>query len=268
MRLILIPPYLNAVVKVDFQLHELLANLKKTGALEGVEVDIDEGHFIDWASEIRGEEFLANVTTGVIKKVREHSESGKYDAIVLTGAIDPGFVAGRVVSKIPVTGAVHSALHVASLIGERFSEIHATAPSSLIVRQLAQRYGLSHKLASVRPCGHSTTEMYKFINKYKDNKAERVKVPEVKKIIDDITAQGIAAIEKDRADSLILSCEPVQTFEDDVRQRLDEAGYHEIPIITMLSAGVEMAKAMVNMKLLQTVRAYPSAALKAQPEYW
>jgi len=101
-----------------------------------------------------------------------------------------------------------------------------------------------------------------------EKKEERIKLLGLKKIIDDITTQCIAAIEKDRADSLILSCEPVQTFEDDVRQRLDEAGYQEIPIITMLSAGVEMAKAMVNMKLLQTARAYPSATLKAKPEYW
>ena len=33
-------------------------------------------------------------------------------------------------------------------------------------------------------------------------------------------------------------------------------------------AAVEMAKAMANMKLLQTARAYPSQDLKAKPEYW
>jgi len=31
---------------------------------------------------------------------------------------------------------------------------------------------------------------------------------------------------------------------------------------------VEMAKAMVNMKLIQAVKAYPTADLKAKPEYW
>jgi len=29
-----------------------------------------------------------------------------------------------------------------------------------------------------------------------------------------------------------------------------------------------MAKAMVNMKLIQAVKAYPTADLKAKPEYW
>ena len=211
---------------------------------------------------------MANISVGVIKKVKEYSEMDKYDAIVLTGSIDPGFVGARVVSKIPVSGALHSTMHVASLVGRRFSEIHTVPSSSLMVRRYAEIYGFSHKLVSVRMCGHTTTEMYKLIMKYKDNKEGRFKDPELEKIVDDVTDQGIAAVEKDRADSLILGCEPLQLFEEPVRQRLNEAGYDEIPIICELPAGVEMAKAMVNMKLVQVPRAYPSAALKVGPEYW
>ena len=203
---------------------------------------------------------------GVIKKVKEYSEIGKYDAVILTGAIDPGFVAARVVSKIPVTSAVHSAVHVASLIGDRFSAIHTVASSSRIIRQCVERYGLGYKLASVRFCGYSSTYMYGFLSKYQ--KEERSQVPEIQKIIKDITNQCIAAIEKDRADSLIIGCEPLMTFEDDLRQKLNNTGYSEIPIICELPAGVEMAKAMVNMKLVQAPRAYPTADLEAKPEYW
>jgi Asp/Glu/hydantoin racemase len=268
MRLIIIPPYKNPAVSWGFVLHELVAKLKGKGALEGINVDVDEGYFIESPSEIRDEEFLANISIGIIKKVREYSEMGKYDAIVLTGALDPGFIPARQVSKIPVAGAIHSAVHVASLIGERFSVIHTVAPSSLIVRHCVERYGLSHKLASVRFCGHSSTEMFGLISKYKHNKKERAKVPAVKKILDDIRTQCMAAIEKDRADSLLLGCEPLQVFADDVRQKLDKAGYNEIPIICELPAGVEMAKAMVNMRLRQVPRAYPTDALEAKPEYW
>jgi allantoin racemase len=266
MRLILIPPYLNPIINWDFVLRELVADLEKKGALKGVEIDIDEGYLIDNATEKRDEEVLALISVGVVKKVREYAETDKYDAIVLTGAIEPGFAASRVASKIPVTGAVHSAVHVASLIGDRFSVIHTVASSSRIIRQCAERYGLNHKLASVRFCGNSSTYMYGFLSKYQ--KEERTKVPEVRKIVDDIMDQCIAAIEKDRADSLIIGCEPLMTFKDDVRQRLDDGGYSEIPIISELAAGVEMAKAMVNMKLTQAPRAYPSADLEAKPEYW
>ena len=124
MKLILIPPYQNPMVNWGFILREFVAKLEKKGQLEGFEVDVDEGYFIESTSEKRDEEVLALISIGIIKKVKEYSEMGKYDAIVLTGAIDPGFVAARLISKIPVTGAVHSGLHVASLIGERCSHIH------------------------------------------------------------------------------------------------------------------------------------------------
>ncbi len=86
--------------------------------------------------------------------------------------------------------------------------------------------------------------------------------------MDDLVAQCIAAIEKDRADTLIFGCTPLQIFKDEARKRLDKAGYHEIPIICQLAAGIEMAKAMVNMQLIQTARAYPTSGLKAIPEHW
>ncbi len=268
MKLIAIPPYQNPIINWGFILRELVSDYKKKGQLEGVEVDVDEGYFIDSTSQKRDEEVLALISVGIIRKVREYCESGKYDAIVLTGAIDPGFVAARYVAEIPVTSTVHAALHVASLIGERCSWIHSGIDSTLIVRHLAERYGLSHKLAAARSCGHTTTEMYKLISRYKDDKEKRFKLPELRKIIDDIMIQCVAAIEKDRADSILFGCEPFPTFEDELRQRFDEAGYSEIPLIFGFAAGIEMAKAMVNMKLLQTARAYPSQDLKAKPEYW
>jgi len=268
MRLVLIPPYQNPVLNWGFVLRELVSNMEKRGQTDGIEIDIDEGYFIESTSEKRDEEVLALITVGGIRKIREYSEMGKYDAIVLTAGIDPAFVAGRLVSKIPVAAAIHSGLHVASLIGERCTIIQSFVPTGLIIRHLAERYGLSHKLASVRCCGHSTFSMYRIINKYREKKEERASDPELRKVIDDIVNQCIAAIEKDRVDSLILGNEPLPIFENEIRQGLDEAGYDEVPIICAIPAAVEMAKVMASMKLMQAPRAYPSASLKAKPEYW
>ena len=51
----------------------------------------------------------------------------------------------------------------------------------------------------------------------------------------------------------------------EIMQRLDEAGYGEIQIVGGFRAAVEMARAMVNMRLKQAARAYPKDALKAKP---
>jgi Asp/Glu/hydantoin racemase len=110
--------------------------------------------------------------------------------------------------------------------------------------------------------------MSALINRFPDNKRERFKLPEVNKVVDDITAQGIAAIEKERVDCLILVNEAMQTFKDEVKQRIDKAGYGEITIIGGFAAAVEMAKSMVNLKLIQLRRAYPNDAMLAKPEFY
>jgi len=91
--------------------------MRRKGQLEGVEMDIDDGYP---RRSIKGrtatEEILAYITPGFLQRVREVSESGKYDAIVTSGAIEPGFFAGRMISKIPIAFCVHSAVSCASLL--------------------------------------------------------------------------------------------------------------------------------------------------------
>lgn len=104
----------------------------------------------------------------------------------------------------------------------------------------------------------------KLISKHKGRLFVR---PEAGRIPEDITTQCIKAIEKDRVDSLILGCEPTEFWEDHVRQRLDAAGYDEIPLICPTAARVQMAKAMLSMRLKQTPRAYPTDTLGAQQKH-
>ena len=264
MRLIVIPPYKNPAVNTAYVFGVLVDKLKKKSQFEGDEIDLDEGALLENPSEVRDAAFVANITLGFLDRVREYSEMGKYDAIVSTGFADPGFEAARTISKIPVAGAVHSSLHIASLIGKRTSIVIGTIPLALAVRQIAESYGLGHKLASLRSYGHSTTELIGLISKFKDRLLE---TPEAKRVSEDITTQCITAIERDRVDSVILGCEPTEMWEDEIRERLNGAGYDEIPLICPTPACVQMAKAMVNLDFTQTPRAYPTDALRAQQEY-
>ena len=141
------------------------------------------------------------------------------------------------------------------------------------VRQYAQMTGFDHKLVSARGCGHTAPEMYGALVKYRDKKEERASAPELRNIIDDITAQAIAAIEKERADSVILGVEPMNVLEEEIRKKLDEAGYEEIALFGYVAAAVEMAKTLVSMKLVKAARANPNfstawgRSIKAKPEY-
>ena len=215
MRLIIIPPYQNPVVNWVFIIRALLNDLEKKGQLKGVEVDIDEGHFTESTAESRDEVSRATMSAGLVKKAREYSETGKYDAIVFTGGTDPAFAASRLASKIPVVGALHSCLHVASLIGERCGHINLTASSALAIRHAAESYGLEHKLASVRYVNYSTTHIYKLLGKYKDDWEDRFKDPEIKKILDDI---GLGS---QRLDMVFMSGSQAQTFATAVQDMTD-----------------------------------------------
>ena len=236
MRIIDIPPYRAknyAPERGHYLVIEIVENMRQRGQLEGVEIDIDDGYPTEHTAETRDEEVLANITVGFLTRVRELSESGKYDAIVTSGSIEPGFFAGRMISNIPIAFCLHSAVHMASLVGERFSIIELTDTMGQIIRHLVQLYGLSHKLASIRTVSLSSTVTMGYIRDYP--KEERVKIPEVKKLLDEVAARCQVAIEKDRADSLILGCPPLQCFEDEIREGLDKAGYESLLHIRRLN---------------------------------
>jgi len=265
MKLVDLPPYKNFITEGQPMARELVENLKRKGQIDGIEIDVDDAYPTEWTNERRDEEFLAHISLGIVKRVKELSESGEYDAIVSHGSIEPGVAAARQVSTIPFVSAVHATLHVASLIGERFTIIEATDTQAQIVRRLAEAYGFGKKLVSVRYPSYSSTRFGKLFQKYK--KGERAEAPELKKAIDDIVEQCVTAIEEDRADTIILACAPLQVLEDEIRQELDEAGYSEIQIICELAAAVEMARVMVNMKLTMAKRAYPRDDLKKKPAF-
>ena len=243
---------------------ELVDNMRKKGQLEGVEIDTDCGTTRP-NKQGRDDEVLAQISVGVLEKIRQYSETNQYDAIVCRGSLEPAFYAGREISKIPVAFALHSAVHAASLIGDRFSILEVTDPMAYIARRNVEAYGLGRKLVSVRALGISSVDAGTLI--YAHKKADRAKDPGIRNMLNKAMAQCRLAIEKDGADTIIIGCTPLQYLEDEFRQCLDDAGFGEIPLICEFSAAVEMAKVMVNMKLKQAARAYPSDELISKPEY-
>jgi allantoin racemase len=272
MKMVLIPPYKPVGSKYQISkegplaINEVIELITKWGQLEGVELDIAEAYPIENPVEDRDEIFLAEITPGFLRKIKEYSEMGKYDAIITNGSIEPGFFAAREISKIPVASGPHSAMVMASLIGERFSVLELRDAMAQIVRHYAQNWGISDKLVSVRNIGVTSIFMTRLLHRYK-NKEERLKAPEVIGLIDKSISECIKAIERDKANVIILGCIPLQTYWEILRQKLDEAGYEEIPLIIGVSAAIEMAKAMVNLRLMPSPRTYPSENLTRPPEF-
>ena len=270
MRIVDIPPYQRAGVNYSpteghFMMRELISGLRAKGQLEGIEIDIDEGEPTEHGAETRDEVVVANIAVGVVKRVQAVCAMGKYDAIITQAGIEPGFLAARTASTLPIAYPVHSALHMASFLGEKCCVLTTTDAQSQIVRRNARLYGLDHKLTSVRYVSRSSSYTMALVRKYP--KSGRMNSPEVREFVDSIVNQFVRAIEDEGVDCVIIGSPHQQCFLDEVRRGLDQAGYDEIRLIGAFAAAVEMARAMVNMKLMQAPRAYPSDALKAKPAF-
>ena len=270
-RIVDIPPYQRAGVNYDpkeghFMMHDLVASLKAKGQLDGVEITIDEGYPTEHGAETRDDEVVTNIAVGVVKRVKAVCAMNKYDAVITQAGIEPGFLAAMSVSTLPVAYPVHSAMHFASLLGEKFCALTTTDAQAMIVRRNAQLYGMNHKLTSVRYVSLSSTGTMRLVRQYPKG-PQRANAPEVKKFVGDVVEQFTRAIDDEGADCVIIASPHQQCFLDEVRQGLDAKGYREINLIGAFPAAIELAKAMVSMKLRQSPRAYPTDALKAKPAF-
>lgn len=98
----------------------------------------------------------ANAT---VERIIRAEEEG-YDAVFISCCYDPGLLEAREVVDIPVTAAFESGVHHVNAISQRYSVI-ATEPKTVhCYRELAQLYGASGKLASVRHIGLSARDSY------------------------------------------------------------------------------------------------------------
>ena len=101
--------------------------------LEDVDWDFHGGPvapYGDWAVETR-EEFC-HVAAARLPVVREACESGKYNAIILLGGGEPGFMESREIARkfgIPVTSCAFLQMHIASTLGNKFSVIDSISCS-------------------------------------------------------------------------------------------------------------------------------------------
>jgi len=122
--------------------------------LEDVEWDVHPGPLApygDWPVETR-EEFCL-VAAGRLPIVREACESGKYNAIVLLGGGEPGFVESREIARrygIPVTSCAFSQMHVASMLGNKFSVIDLAENHNMYYYNLVVQHRFTERCASIR----------------------------------------------------------------------------------------------------------------------
>lgn len=171
-------------------------------------------------------------------------------AIVIDCMSDPGLRAAREMVGIPVLGPAATAMHVAAMLGHRFSLLTVMDRGRPGKENMARLNGLEHRLAGVE--------------------AINIPVLSIEGALDEVTVALVAAarrtVERDRADTVILCCTGFSGLGVAVEAGLRDAGY-KVPVIEPVPTALLMAAALVRAGLAHSKRAYPTPPLKPMIGY-
>jgi Asp/Glu/hydantoin racemase len=218
--------------------------------LADVEWDLHPGPLAtygDWPVETR-EEF-ALVAAGRLPIVREACESGKYNGIVLLGGGEPGFPEAREIARayrIPVTACAFSQMHVAAMLGNKFSVIDLAENHNMYYYDLVVRHHYAGRCASIRninyplPRPPHTGGSAVHLARNQALRGERSEVMEA------AVREAQTAIEEDGAEVITFGCSALFWMQPLLQKRLEQIGW-EIPVLEGYSCAITLAKAMVDL---------------------
>lgn len=201
----------------------------------------------DWPVENR-EEF-AYVAAARLPIIREACESGKYNAIVLLGGGEPAFMEAREIARpyrIPVTACAFSQMHIASLLGNKFSVIDIAENHNMYYYNLVVQHRFTDRCASIRninyplPRPGCVDPSSLHIEKAKALRGEPSEALEA------AVREAVASIEEDGAEVITFGCSASFWLRPFLEKRLHEMGW-EIPVLEGYSCAIELAKMMVGL---------------------
>jgi allantoin racemase len=165
----------------------------------------------------------------LVKKANQEN----YDAVIVACFSDPGLVAMKEISDILVVGIQEVSLHVAAMLGYKFTILTPTK------KRIPSKYNdvwcnkLSFKLASVRELGMTVTE------------TDEQPVLTQKRILE-VARQ---AVEEDGAEVIILGCAGMAGYAEKAANELN------IVVIDPTLVAFKYAEALVEVGLKQSKRA-------------
>lgn len=235
--------------------------------LADVEWDLHPGApttYGDWPVE--NQEEFAHSAAQRLPVVKEACESGKYNAVVLLGGGEPGFHPSREIGRryrLPVTGCAFSQMHVASLLGNRFSVIdlaenHSSYYASLVLQhRYAERCGSIRNLhlPHARPGLDAAIDLYTQKNQVIESGTSEM--------FETAVSEAVTAIEEDGAEVIIFGCSALYWMQPFLEKRLNEMGW-EIPVLEGYRCAIELAKLLVDLGQSVSGLAYPGD----RPQKW
>ena len=179
---------------------------------------------------------------GLLPLVKKAEAEG-YDAVILACFSDPGLEQAREIVNILVCGIQEIAVHVAAMMGAKFSILTLNAERVPSKQKDIYRYKLERGLASVRPIGLSVAQS-------DENPAlarERIK------------AVARTCAEEDGAEVVVLGCAGMAGYAEEVTRELG------LVVIDPSSVALKVTEALVKTGIKPSKRglyAYPPSFIR------
>jgi len=169
------------------------------------------------------------------------AEKNGFDGVAMGCLDEPGVDAAKELLTIPVVGECESAMHFASLVGRKFSFVvpgtitgsKRGADGAYLLEDLARKYGLIQKLASIRSVSTKSLDYTK--------KKETLK--------NEMLLQAQKAIENDGADSIIGygSLDLISFLQKNLL----------VPVIDPVRSGVIFVESLIRLGMTHSKRTFP-----------
>jgi allantoin racemase len=188
--------------------------------------------------ESRFDEALA--VPDVVAKVLAAEQDG-IDAAIIDCMGDPGLEAARERVSIPVIGPAEASMHVACMLGHRFSVVTVLDTLIPAFDHHALRMGLTTRLASVRTVGIPVLDL-----------------EDHTRLIEAAIRESLQAVEDDGAHVIILGCTGMAGVAQALLDGLEQHHVTNVPVIDPTVLAVKMAEALVDLQLRHSKRTYPA----------
>ena len=254
-RFALIPAFRVRNAVGDKPMEEKLRNInfnydKLKDLLQDVEIDLHDGAtptYGEWPVENREEFCFAAAARLPI--VREACEKGKYNAIVLLGGGEPGFFESREIARkfnVPVTSCAFSQMHIASMLGNKFSVIDLAESHNMFYYNLVVQHGFTGKCASIRNINFPLPRPGHFNEPNIREEWAKAERGEHSDAVERAVGESLAAIEEDGAEVITFGCSGTFWLQPFIEERLDNMGW-EVPVLDAYACTIVLAKAMVDL---------------------
>ena len=217
---------------------EGVRTLEDVAGLNSADLSITQSLIASGPVSIECEFDEAMSVPGIVAEALAAERSGA-DAILIDCMGDPGLKAAREVVSIPVFGPSETSMHLAAMLGHRYSVVTVLDSVVPMLENLAKVYGTSEKLASVRVINIPVLELEA--------------APE--RLTDELAKASLAAVEEDGAHAIVLGCTGFLGCAEAIDAALKTRGY-SLPVIDPIPATVCVAAGIVRAGLTHSKRTF------------